>query len=126
MSDELNETGLKIRREMFGAEFVEKRHAEATDFTRPFLEKVNNFVFGEIWSREGIDRKTRSMITLGMLVALNRPHEMRIHIKGAISNGVTKAEMQEILLQGMLYAGFLAAFEAFRTCAEVLQEMGME
>lgn len=111
---------------MFGAEFVEKRHAEATDFTRPFVEIVNNFVFGEIWAREGIDRKTRSMITLGMLVALARPHEMRIHVKGAVANGVTKEEIQEILLQGMLYAGAPAAFEAFRTCAEVLQEMGME
>ena len=125
MSDGLNEKGLQIRREMFGAEFVEKRHAEASEFSKPFVEMVNNFAFGEVWSREGIDRKTRSMLTLAMLVALNRPFEMRIHLKGAISNGVTKDEIREIILQSVLYCGFPAAFEAFRLCEEVLTEMGL-
>lgn len=125
MADGLSEKGLQIRREMFGAEFVDKRHAEASDFTRPFVEMVNNFAFGEVWSRPGIDRKTRSMLTLAMLVALNRPHEMRIHIKGAVSNGVTQDEMREVILQGLLYCGFPAAFEAFRTCEETLKEMGL-
>ena len=126
MSKELDPKGMKIRQEMFGEEWVAQRHKDATEFTRPFVEMVNNFVFGEIWSREGLDRKTRSMITLGMLTVMNRPHEMKIHLKGAISNGVTKAEIQEILLQGMLYGGFPAAFEGFRTCQEVLREMGLE
>jgi 4-carboxymuconolactone decarboxylase len=126
MSTPLNEKGLQIRKEMFGAEFVEKRHAEATDFTRPFVEMVNNFAFGEVWSRPGLERKTRSMLTLAMLVALNRPHELRIHVKGAVANGVTKDEVREIILQGLLYCGFPAAFEAFRTCADTLKEMGLE
>ena len=125
MSD-LNEKGMKIRQEMFGADWVAKRHEDATDFTRPFVEMVNNFAFGEVWSREGLDRKTRSMITLAMLVVLNRPYEMKIHIKGALSNGVTKEEMQEIILQGVLYGGFPAAFEAFRTFAEAFRELGVE
>ena len=123
MSTGLSETGLRIRREMFGAEFVEQRHNEATDFTRPFIELINNFCFGDVWGRAGLDLKTRSMLTLAMLIALNRPHEIRIHLKGALSNGVSVEEIREILIHATAYCGFPAAFEAFRVCTERLEEL---
>ena len=86
---------------------------------------VNNFAFGEVWSREGLDRKTRSMITLPMLVVSNRPHALKIHIQGALSHGVTKDGMQDIILQGVLYGGIPAAFEGFLTFAAAFKKWGV-
>jgi 4-carboxymuconolactone decarboxylase len=122
----LNEQGLRIRKEMLGAEFVEKRIADATDFTRTFQEWITNFGFGEVWTRTGLPRNVRSMLTVGMLIALNRPHELKLHVKGAIVNGVTKDELREVLLHSVAYCGFPAAVDAFRVATETLKELGLE
>lgn len=119
------EKGLAIRGEMFGAEFAEKTWAAADDFNRPFEELVNQYCFGEIWSRPGLDRKTRSIITLSMLTGLNRPNQIRAHVRGAIANGVSKAEIQELFLQAAIYCGVPAAVDSFRIAREVFQEMGI-
>lgn len=119
------EKGLAVRREMFGAEPVAKTWAAADDFNRPFEELVNQYCFGEIWSRPGLDRRTRSIVTLSMLTGLNRPNQIRAHVRGAISNGVTKAEIQELFLQAAIYCGVPAAVDSFRIAREVFQEMGI-
>lgn len=119
------EKGLALRREMFGAEPVAKTWAAADDFNRPFEELVNQYCFGEIWARPGLDRRTRSIVTLSMLTGLNRPNQIRAHVRGAISNGVTKAEIQELFLQAAIYCGVPAAVDSFRLAREVFQEMGI-
>jgi 4-carboxymuconolactone decarboxylase len=126
MTQGMSEKGLQIRREMFGADFVEQRSKVATEFTRPFVEMVNNFAFGEIWSRPGLDRKTRSMITLAMLVAMNQTNEMPLHVRGALNNGVSKDEIREILLHAVAYAGFPPVLDAFRVIGAALQDKGIE
>jgi len=126
MSEPLNEKGLNLRREMFGADFVDQRSQEATDFGRPFVEMVNNFCFGEVWGRPGLDRKTRSMLTLAMLVAGNHTNEMALHVRGAVNNGVTKDEIRELLLHAVAYCGFPAAFTAFRVMGAALKELGLD
>ena len=126
MSKELNPKGLQIRKEMFGEEFVTKRMANATDFSRPFVEIINDFAYGEVWTRPGLDRKARSMLTLGMLIALNKPQEIKLHVKVAINNGVSKDEIREILIHSVVYCGFPAVVEAYRACTESLKELGLE
>ncbi|MEH7012019.1 carboxymuconolactone decarboxylase family protein [Neobacillus niacini] len=116
------EEGLKIRTEVVGAEYVEKSIKNATDFNRPMQELVTEYCWGEVWGRPNLPRKTRSMINLAMLTALNRPHELRLHIKGAIRNGVTQEEIQEIFLQSIIYCGVPAGVESFRIAQEVLNE----
>lgn len=124
--DEAFEAGLEVRRDMFGAAGAEDQIAAATGFTRPMQDLVTRYCFGEIWQRPQIDRKTRSMMTLAMLVALARPNELRIHVRGAIANGATVEEIREVLLHAMIYAGVPAAVDSFRNAAEVLREMGLE
>ena len=92
MEKQAFEKGLSIRRDIFGAELADKTWAAADDFNRPFEELVNQYCFGEIWARPGLDRKTRSIVTLSMLTGLNRPNQIRAHVRGAIANGVSKAE----------------------------------
>jgi 4-carboxymuconolactone decarboxylase len=117
--------GLGIRREIFGAELADKTWAAADDFNRPFEELVNQYCFGEIWARPGLDRKTRSIITLSMLTGLNRPNQIRAHVKGAIANGLSKEEIQELFLQAAIYCGVPAAVDCFRIAKELFQEMGI-
>ncbi len=117
--------GLAIRRDMFGAEAADKTWAAADDFNRPLEELVNQYCFGEIWSRPGLDRKTRSIVTLSMLTGLNRPNQIRAHVRGAIANGVTKEEIKELFLQAAIYCGVPAAVDSFRIAREVFQEMGI-
>ena len=126
MNKELNPKGLQIRKEMFGEEFVAKRLANATDFSRPFVEIINDFAYGEVWTRPGLDRKARSMLTLGMLIALDKPQEIKLHVKVAINNGVSKDEIREILIHSVVYCGFPAVVEAYRACTESLKELGLE
>ncbi len=126
MAKEKTETGLRIRKEMFGEEWVEERIADATDFTRPFVEMINDFAFGEVWDRPVLDRKTRSMLTLAMLVALNRNNELPLHLRGAVANGVSKDEIREILLQAVVYCGFPAVYDSFRVAEATLKELGVE
>ena len=114
--------GLEIRRAVLGSEYVDKSIAAADDFNRPLQELVTQYCWGEIWGREEIDRRTRSIINLAMISALNRPHELKLHVRGALRNGVTKAEIREVLLQVAIYAGVPAAVDSFRVAREALAD----
>jgi 4-carboxymuconolactone decarboxylase len=125
MDKETFEKGLKIRREVLGAEFVDNAFATADDFNRPMQELATQYCWGEIWGRPGLDRKTRSIINLAMISALNRPHEVKIHVKAALTNGLTKDEIKEIFLQVAIYCGVPAGIDSFRIAREVFKEMGV-
>jgi 4-carboxymuconolactone decarboxylase len=114
--------GLEIRRAVLGAEYVDASLAGADEFTRPLQELVTQYVWGEIWGRPDLDRRTRSIVNLGMIAALSRPHELKLHVRGALRNGVTRAEIREIFLQVAVYCGMPAAIEAFRVAREVFAE----
>jgi 4-carboxymuconolactone decarboxylase len=118
--------GLDVRRAMWGPDGADNQIDSASDFMWPMQEVVTRYCFGETWTRKGLPRKVRSMITLGMLVAMGRPHELKVHVRGAIANGVTKQEIQEVLLHAMVYAGIPRGVEGFRSAAETLKEMGLE
>jgi 4-carboxymuconolactone decarboxylase len=123
MSDtERYNEGLEIRRAVLGAEYVDRAIASADDFNRPLQELVTEYCWGAVWSRPGLDRRTRSIVNLAMLSALNRPHELRIHVAAALRNGCTPEEIRETLLQVGIYCGVPAAVDAFRIAREVLNE----
>jgi 4-carboxymuconolactone decarboxylase len=122
MQGELFERGLEIRKSVLGAEHVERQMASADDFTRPLQELVTEYCWGAVWGREGLDRRQRSMINLAMISALNRPHELKAHVKGALRNGVTRDEIREVLLQVGIYCGIPAAMDSFRIAREALAE----
>lgn len=124
MSKEVHDRGLAIRREVLGADYVDNAIKSADDFNRPLQELVTEYCWGAVWGRPGLPRKIRSMLNLAMLTALNRPHELKIHVKGALKNGVSKEEISEVLLQAAIYAGVPAAVDAFRTAREALKEAG--
>ncbi len=123
MNKELFEIGLQIRREVLGAEYVDKSISQADDFNRPLQELVTEYCWGTVWSRPGISRKMRSLINLAMLTALNRPHEVKLHLKAALNNGCSKEEIMEVLLQTAIYCGVPAAVDSFRLAREVFSEM---
>ena len=125
MDKETFDKGLGIRRAVLGSEYVDKSIAAADDFTRPLQEIVTQYCWGEVWGRPGLDRKTRSFLNLAMLSALNRPHEVKLHVRGALNNGVTKEEIREVFLQVAIYCGVPAAMDSFRIAREVFQEMGV-
>jgi 4-carboxymuconolactone decarboxylase len=114
--------GLAVRRKVLGEKYVDDSIAKADDFMKPLQQYLTEHAWGAVWTREGLSLKTRSMLNLAMLTALNRPHELRIHLRGAIRNGVTKEEMQEIFLQCGVYCGAPAALESFKIAKEVLAE----
>jgi 4-carboxymuconolactone decarboxylase len=120
--EETYEQGLKVRREVLGGEHVDRSLAQVSEFARPMQELVTEYCWGVVWSRDGLPRKTRSLINLAMLTALNRMHELGVHVKGALANGATVAEIQETLLQAAIYAGVPAALESFRVAEAVLRE----
>ncbi|GAA2643757.1 carboxymuconolactone decarboxylase family protein [Paractinoplanes durhamensis] len=120
------ERGNRVRREVLGDAHVNRSLAQATDFTRVLQEFVTASCWGDVWSRDGIDRRTRSLLNLAMLTALNRPHEFSVHVRGALRNGCTVAEIQEVLLQTAVYCGAPAALESFRLAERVIQEVGAE
>lgn len=122
MGNERFEKGLKIRREVLGADYVDKSISNADEFTRPLQELVTEYCWGAVWARPGLDRKTRSLVNLAMLTALNRPHEVRLHVRGALSNGCTKDQIMEVLLQCAIYCGVPAAMDSMRLAREVFQE----
>jgi 4-carboxymuconolactone decarboxylase len=117
------ETGLQIRRDMFGPGGADERLANATDFTRPFEEVVTRYCFGDTWSRPQLDRKTRSLITLAALTALTKPNQIKVHVRGALANGCTVEEIREVLLHTTVYAGVPAGVEAFTAASEVLAQL---
>jgi 4-carboxymuconolactone decarboxylase len=119
------EEGLAIRKEVLRAAHVERSLANVSEFSRPMQELVTEYCWGAVWNREGLERKTRSMINLAMLTALNRGHELSVHVKGAINNGVTPAEIQEVLMQTAIYVGVPAALESFRIAEATLKEMNV-
>lgn len=119
---ELFRTGLAIRREVLGPEYVDRSIADADDFTRPFQQLVTEWCWGEIWGSEDLPRKTRSMLNIAMLTALNRKDEVRLHVRGALRNGVTKQEIGAILLQAAIYCGVPAALDSFKVAREVIRE----
>lgn len=123
MSSEKYEKGLAVRRDVLGAEFVDKSIANATDFNRPMQDLSTEYCWGSVWTREGLDLKTRSLLNLAMISALNRPHELRLHVRGALRNGVTKDEMREVFMQVAIYCGVPAGMDAFRQAMEVFKEM---
>lgn len=122
MGDEVYERGLAVRKEVVGADYVNKALTEADEFSRPLQELVTSYCWGAVWTREGLSRKTRSLLNLVMLTVLNRPHELKIHIRGALRNGCTQVEIREALLQAGVYGGVPAAVDAFRVAKEVLAE----
>lgn len=116
------DTGLEIRTEVLGKTHVENAMRTADDFNRPFQELVTEYCWGAVWGREDLPRKTRSLLNLAMLGALNRPHELKMHVAGALRNGVSKDEMREVFMQLAIYAGVPAAVEAFRVARQVFAE----
>ena len=119
---EMHQTGMNIRKQMFGAEVVERRMASAGEFGAPLQKLINQYAYGEIWGREALPRKMRSLLVLAMMCAANRPHELRIHLRGALNNGVTPEQIQEVLLQVGVYCGVPASLEGFKIATEVIGE----
>ena len=125
MNKESFEQGLKTRREVLGADYVDASIANADDFNMPMQELVTEYCWNEIWNRPGLDRRTRSIMNLCMITALNRPNELKLHVRGAINNGLTKEEIKEVFLQTAIYCGVPAAIDSFRNAKEVFKEMGI-
>jgi 4-carboxymuconolactone decarboxylase len=117
------EEGLAVRRAVLGAEYVNRAIASADSFTGELQEFVTEWCWGGVWTRPGLSRKTRSLLNLAMLAALNRPHEIKIHVRGALNNGVTRKEIAEVFLQAGVYAGAPAAVDAFRGAKEIFDEI---
>jgi 4-carboxymuconolactone decarboxylase len=115
--------GLGVRREVLGTEHVNRSLAQVSEFSQPIQELVTEYCWGVVWSREGLPRKTRSLLNLAMLTALNRSHEFGVHVRGALTNGATAAEIQETLLQTAIYVGVPAALESFRIADAILKEV---
>jgi 4-carboxymuconolactone decarboxylase len=122
--DDLFERGLALRREVLGAEYVDKSLHSANDFMMAFQRITTEWCWGYAWTRPGLDRKTRSLINLAMLTALNRSPEIKLHVRGALNNGVTVDEIKEVLIHATIYCGIPAGLDAFKAANEVLKEVG--
>ncbi|MNR26072.1 Carboxymuconolactone decarboxylase family protein [compost metagenome] len=125
MNQDLYENGLKTRREVLGSEYVDASLNSADDFNRCMQEHVTQYCWGDVWNRPGLDRRTRSFLNLAMLTALNRPHEIKLHVRGAINNGLSKEEISEVFLQSAIYCGVPAAIDSFKVAKDVFKEMGI-
>ena len=123
MSSELFDKGLKIRSEVLGEAYVKKALAGMDDFNKPLQELVTEYCWGAVWGREGLQRSERSMLNLAMISILNRPHELKAHIRGALTNGVTREQICEVFLQVAVYAGVPAAVDSFRIARETFAEI---
>jgi 4-carboxymuconolactone decarboxylase len=123
MSNPVFDKGMEIRKSVLGKEFVEKSFASADEFNMPMQELTTEYCWGAVWGRDGLPKKTRSMLNLAMLSALNRPHELKMHIKGALKNGVTKDEIREVFLQVAIYCGIPAGVDSFRIARETFAEL---
>jgi 4-carboxymuconolactone decarboxylase len=121
-NDGLYERGLQIRREVLGREYVDRSLSGGTEFRKPMQDLVTEFCWGAVWGREGLDRRTRSLVNLAMLTALGKPTELGAHVRGALNNGCTPEEIQEVLLQAAVYCGMPAALESFRVAEQVVDE----
>ena len=123
MDKQTFERGLEIRKSVLGKEFVENAFKSADDFNRPLQELVTEYCWGAVWGREELSMKTRSMLNLAMISALNRPHELKVHVAGALKNGVTRAEIREVFLQVAIYCGVPAAVDSFRVARDVFTQI---
>ena len=119
-------SGLQTRIAVLGKEHVERSLAAADAFSGPIQQLVTEYCWGEIWGREGLDRKTRSIMNIAMLSALNRPNEVRLHVRGALNNGLTPKDIQEVLLQVAIYCGVPACLDSMKVAQEVFKERGLE
>ena len=115
--------GLAIRRAVLGEEYVDNAMKTADDFNKPMQELTTEYCWGYVWGREGLDRRTRSLLNLAMISALNRPHELKVHVAGALRNGVTREEIREVFMQVAIYCGVPAGVDSFRTAREVFAEI---
>ena len=122
---ELRSRGIGVRKQIFGAEAVEKRMGALGDFGQPLQDLINTYGYGDIWSRPGLERKMRSLVVIGMNAAINRPAEFKVHVNGALNNGCTPEEIREVCLLVALYAGIPAANEAHRIALETFRERGL-
>ena len=125
MNKEQFEKGLAVRRSVVGEAYVEASLSAADDFSMPMQELVTEFCWGEVWSRPGLDRRSRSILNLGMIADLNRPEELATHVRGAINNGVTKEEIKECFLQVAVYVGMPAGLGCFKIARQVFKDMGI-
>jgi 4-carboxymuconolactone decarboxylase len=123
MSNELFERGLAIRKAVLGTEYVEKSLASADDFSRPMQELSTEYCWGKVWSRPGLERRDRSLVNLAMIAALNRPHELKLHVRAALTNGVTREEISEVFLQVAVYCGIPAGIDSVRIAREAFAEI---
>lgn len=120
------DAGLALRKEVLGDEYVNRSIDNATQFNQPLQTLVTEFCWGDVWQRDGLSKQERSLINLAMISALNRPHELALHVRGAINNGLTPVQIREVLLQVGIYCGVPAAIDSFRVAMEVLKEMGID
>jgi 4-carboxymuconolactone decarboxylase len=123
---ELYDQGMAVRREVLGDAYVDRSLQGGTGFRKPMQELVTEYCWGAVWSREGLDRKTRSLVNIGMLTALNRSTELAAHIRGAVNNGASREEIQEVLLQTAVYCGMPAGLESFRVAEKVFDDLAAE
>ncbi|MFD2719607.1 4-carboxymuconolactone decarboxylase [Hymenobacter monticola] len=121
--EERYEAGMKVRREVLGAEHVDRATAGSTDFTADFQDFITRYAWGEVWTRPGLPRHDRSLITLAMLIALNREDEFKMHVRAALNNGVTVAEIKEVILQSGIYCGLPAANAAYHAATQVFAQL---
>jgi 4-carboxymuconolactone decarboxylase len=126
MDKAMYDKGLGVRRAVLGDEYVEAAMKNVDDFNQPLQDVLNEYCWGAIWGREGLPRKTRSMLNLAMISALNRPHELKMHVKGALVNGVTRDEIREIFMQVAIYCGVPAGVDSFRVAREAFAEVDKE
>jgi 4-carboxymuconolactone decarboxylase len=124
MSDPSYDAGLHIRREVLGDEYVDRALTAATEFTAPFQEFITRYAWGEVWGREGLDRRARSCVTLAVLATLGQEKELAAHVRGALRNGLSREEIAEVLLHTAIYAGVPAANAAFAVAQRALEEEG--
>jgi 4-carboxymuconolactone decarboxylase len=117
------EAGLAVRKAVLGTEYVDKSMKSADEFTRPLQELVSEYCWGAVWTRPELDLRTRSFLNLAWLTALNRPHEIKLHVLGALNNGITRVEIREVFLQSAIYCGVPAALDAMRVAKEVFAEV---
>jgi 4-carboxymuconolactone decarboxylase len=125
MDKQLYDAGLRTRREVLGDEYVDRSLAAATPLTQPLQDLLNEYCWGAVWTRPGLDRRSRSLVNLGMITALGKMTELKLHIHGALRNGLTQEEIVEVLLQAAIYCGMPAALEAFRAAREVFSDEGL-
>ena len=123
MNKELFDKGLEIRKSVLGKEFVENSIKNADDFSMPMQELATEYCWGYVWGRPGLDKRTRSFLNLAMIAALNRPHELKIHVQGALRNGLTRQEIMEVFLQVAIYCGVPAGVDSFRIAREAFAEI---